>query len=428
MPKDPYDFAAWTQFIPESEIRRLLKYNVPYYFGGGKPGALPLETLAKILIELGNDQLSEIKKGNEERPIDDWNYGATMGKAFLRKTLAKRLIEKDGIQLDAEHPEDDVSITTGSQQALYAVVDTCIDQDDVILTTSPAYLGFLMPAVKLGARIVTVPTDLQGGIPEYFEEAIKVCKKELGKKPEMIYVVPDSDNPKGTTIPKKRREALFEIAQEHHVMIVEDAAYREIQFKGPSEPPIKAMDSENKYVAYLRTSSKEAAVVRIGYSVFPPRVREHVNKDKGYLDLASPTIVQRMLDIYYRKYIDKVLPKALKTYQKRASVMGKAIDETFPPGKRTDPTGGFFIWWESDDKKFDAKQFLETVALPNDIIFVPGVAFYPLMGLSYRPENKNLVPVERALNTMRISYSYTTADVIDTGVRKLGGLLKDALS
>ena len=56
MPKDPYDFAAWTQFIPESEIRRLLKYNVPYYFGGGKPGALPLETLAKILIELGNEQ------------------------------------------------------------------------------------------------------------------------------------------------------------------------------------------------------------------------------------------------------------------------------------------------------------------------------------------------------------------------------------
>jgi 2-aminoadipate transaminase len=428
MSKEPYGFAAWTSFIPESEIRRLLKYNVPYYFGGGKPGALPIATLAQILIDLGNEQLSEIKAGNEERVIDDFNYGPTSGKAFLRETLANRLIEKDDITLDSEHPENDVVITTGSQQALYAMLDTCIDQGDIILTTSPAYLGFLVPAVKLGAQIITIPTDLQGAIPEYFEAAIKCCKKELGKKPEMIYVVPDSDNPKGTTVPKNRREALFNLAMENNIIIVEDGAYREIQFRKPREKPIKALDTENKYVAYLRTSSKEAAVLRIGYSVFPPEVREQINKDKGFLDLCSPTIVQRMLDAYYRLHIDKVLPTALKTYKKRADTMRKAIDDTFPAGNRTDPTGGFFIWWESENKDFDAKQFLEQKALPNDIIYVPGVAFYPLMGLSYLPDREELVPVERSLNTMRISYSYTSPEVIDTGIRKLGGLLSDTLA
>lgn len=428
MNKEPYDFAAWTSFIPESEIRRLLKYNVPYYFGGGKPGALPINTLAQILIDLGNEQLSEIKAGRGERVIDDFNYGPTSGKPFLRKTLAQRLIEKDGITLATDRPEDDVVITTGSQQALYAMIDTCIDQGDIILTTSPAYLGFLVPAVKLGAQIVTVPTDLQGAIPEHFEAAIKCCKKELGKKPEMIYVVPDSDNPKGTTVPQKRREALYNLAMEHHTIIVEDGAYREIQFREPRNKPIKALDTENKYVAYLRTSSKEAAVLRIGYSVFPPKVREQINKDKGFLDLCSPTIVQRMLDVYYREHIDAVLPKALETYKRRADTMRKAIDETFPAGNRTDPTGGFFIWWESEDQNFDAKQFLEQTALPNDIIYVPGVAFYPLMGLTFRPEQGKLVPVERALNTMRISYSFSPSEIIDQGVRKLGGLLNKELA
>ncbi|MFX0168701.1 MAG: PLP-dependent aminotransferase family protein [Candidatus Hodarchaeota archaeon] len=424
MSKEPYDLAAWTQFIPESEIRRLLKYNVKFYFGGGKPGALPIRTLAQSLIDLGNEQLEEIQAGNEERVIDDFNYGPTSGKAFLRKTLAKRLIEKDGVTLNPDTPEDDIIITTGSQQALYAVIDTCIDQGDIILTTSPAYLGFLVPAVKLGARIITVPTDLQGAIPEYFDAAIRLCKKELGKKPEMLYVVPDSDNPKGTTIPAKRREALFELAQKHHILIVEDGAYREIQFRQPREKPIKALDTENKYVAYLRTSSKEAAVLRIGYSVFPNKVAEEVNKDKGFLDLCSPTIVQRLLNIYYTQFIDEVLPQALEIYKERADVMCKAIDETFPAGSRTDPTGGFFIWWESENKKFDAKKFLEQVALPNDIIYVPGIAFYPLMGMSYTPENNELIPVERALNTMRISYSYSTPEVLDAGIRKLGELLQ----
>ncbi|MDO8056880.1 MAG: PLP-dependent aminotransferase family protein [Candidatus Hermodarchaeota archaeon] len=428
MTEEPYGFAAWTQFIPESEIRRLLKFNVPYYFGGGKPGALPIETLAQTLIDLGNEQLEEIRKGNEERVIDDFNYGPTGGKAFLRETLAKRLIDKDGLTLNPENPADDVMITTGSQQALYAIIDTCIDQGDVILTTSPAYLGFLVPAVKLGAQVVTVPTDLQGAIPEYFEDAIRLCKKELGKKPELLYVVPDSDNPKGTTVPTKRREALFEIAQEHKLLIIEDGAYREIQFRKPREKPIKAFDTENKYVAYLRTSSKEAAVLRIGYSVFPPKMREQINKDKGFLDLCSPTIVQRLLNIYYTRFIDNVLPNALKTYKERADVMLKAIDETFPAGSRTEPTGGFFIWWENEEKKFDAKKFLEQVALPNDIIYVPGIAFYPLMGMSYSPEDQELVPVERALNTMRLSYSYSTPKVIDAGIRKLGGLLQKSLT
>jgi 2-aminoadipate transaminase len=428
MKSEPYDFAAWTSLIPESEIRRLLKYNVPYYFGGGKPGALPVETLSKILIDLGQEQLRDIKEGQRERVIDDFNYGQTGGKQFLRKTLANRLMEHDSITLDKEHPEEDISITTGSQQALYAILDTCIDAGDIILTTSPAYLGFLMPAVKLGAHLITVPTDLQGAIPEHFEAAIKLCKKKFGKNPEMIYLVPDSDNPKGTTIPKKRREEIFELAVKYNILIVEDGAYREIQFKEPREKPIKALDVQNKYVAYLRTTSKEAAVLRIGYNVFPKKVGEQINKDKGYLDLCSPTLVQRMLDIYYRKYIDEVLPKSIQVYRRRCDIMCKAIDDTFPPGQRTDPTGGFFIWWESADTSFNATQFLEKTALPNDIIYVPGLAFYPIKGSTYRPATDEMVNVERPANTMRISYSYNAEETIDKGIRKLGNLLHKALS
>jgi 2-aminoadipate transaminase len=157
-------------------------------------------------------------------------------------------------------------------------------------------------------------------------------------------------------------------------------------------------------------------------------MREQICKDKGYLDLCSPTLIQRLLDIYYRKYIDKALPKGLKVYKRRYETMAKAMDETFPAGKRTDPTGGFFIWWESEDATFDTKQFLEQTALPNDIIYVPGIAFYPLRGFTYRPDDDQLVDVERPTNTMRISYSFTSAEIIEKGIRKLGKLLKKQLS
>ena len=88
----------------------------------------------------------------------------------------------DGLNLDKEDGWKDVILTTGSQQALYAILDTMIDPGNVILTPSPAYLGFLAPAFKIGAEIVTIPTDLEGLIPEYVEKAIPLAEKKFGKK------------------------------------------------------------------------------------------------------------------------------------------------------------------------------------------------------------------------------------------------------
>ena len=425
-----FDFAAWTQFIPESEIRRLLRYDVPYYFAGGKPGAIPVDVFAKILIELGSEQLEKIKRGPEgkQEVIDEYNYGPTAGLQSFRETLAKYLREKDGIPLSKEDGWKEVVITTGSQQAIYTILDTLIDPGDAILTPAPVYLGFVTPAEKLGAKVICVPTDLDGIIPEYVEEALQAAEKsdEIKKPPEILYVIADSDNPKGTTLPTKRRKQLFDIAETWNLLIIEDAAYREIQFKNEKLPAIKSFDKENQRVAYLRTTSKEAAPFRVGYSVMPDALREQVIKDKGYLDLCTPSLIQKILNIYYANYFEKTLSEITKIYEKRCKAMCNAIDETFPEGERTNPTGGFFVWWQSK-KMFDAKRFLEKVALPNQILYVPGHSFYPIKGYVYNPDTKRIEKSSRNINTMRLGFSYRDERTIEIGVKKLGKLLTEEL-
>ena len=416
-----YSFATWTNFIEESQIRALLKYKVKYYFAGGKPGIMPTDIFADIMADL-----SEMYKKNPALALEDFNYGPTGGQPWFLKTLAKRLHDVRGIPIDCETQADCVSITNGSQQALYALLDTLIDPGDVIITPSPAYLGFLVPAVKLGARVITIPTDLDGIIPEEVEKAVEVSKKKFGKCPDMIYVVSDSDNPKGTTLPMSRRKALFDIAEADDILLVEDSAYAEIQFK-KNPRPIKTLDKENNRVAYLGTSSKEAAVLRVGYSVLPPLVREQVLKDKGYLDLCTTTLVQRILDEYYSKYIDAAMKAGIPQYQKRCEAMAKAIDESFPAGVRTDPTGGFFIWWQSEDKKFDAGEFMERVAIPNEVLYVPGVAFYPITGHRLTKDGKDIRESLPEHNTMRLGFSYAPPDIIEEGIHHLGELLSKEL-
>ncbi|MGY5864907.1 MAG: PLP-dependent aminotransferase family protein [Candidatus Thorarchaeota archaeon] len=416
-----YSFATWTSLIEESQIRALLKYKVPYYFAGGKPGIMPTDIFADIMADL-----SVRYKEDPKLALEDFNYGPTAGQPWFLKTLAERLVRVRDIPIDCEEEWDCVSITNGSQQALYALLDTLIDPGDVIITPSPAYLGFLVPAVKLGARVITIPTDLDGIIPEDVENAVEVSKKKFGKVPDIIYVVPDSDNPKGTTLPMKRRQALFDIAEADDILLIEDSAYAEIQFKEKIKA-IKTLDKENNRVAYLGTSSKEAAVLRVGYSVLPPEVKENVLKDKGYLDLCTTTLVQRILDEYYKNHIDEAMRVGIPLYEKRYDAMAKAIDESFPAGTRTDPTGGFFIWWQSEDKKFDAGNFMQDVAIPNDIIYVPGAPFYPQTGHRLTKDNKDLRPSLPEYNTMRLGFSYAPPDIISEGIARLGELLTKEL-
>ncbi|MFX0122818.1 MAG: PLP-dependent aminotransferase family protein [Candidatus Hodarchaeota archaeon] len=409
-----YDqLAEWTEFVPESEIRRLLLTRVKYYFGGGKPGSLPIETFQKILYQIA-DEL-------ETDGIDILNYGPTSGVASLKEILGKRVEEKDGVTLPKG--KDDVLISTGSQQMLYGLLDVLLRPKDVVIMARPSYLGFVVPVTKLGGDVLTVPTDMDGIIPEYVEKGIEISQRELNRTPKAIYVVSDSDNPKGTTLPEKRRKKLFELTTQHGILLIEDSAYREIQFtKIP--PPIKSYDSENKWVAYLRTSSKEAAVLRLGYSVLPEEVMIPMIKDKGYLDLCTSTLNQKILEIYYSKYIDQVLGANLTVYKERRDVMQKTIYEFFPSqGLCSNPTGGFFFWFQMEDGDFDSSKFLQNVAIPNDVLYVPGQAFYPIRGHSISKEDSELHGNRIKTNGMRLSFSFTTPQIIEEGMERLGKLL-----
>ena len=107
--------------------------------------------------------------------------------------------------------------------------------------------------------------------------------------------------------------------------------------------------------------------------------------------------------------------------------MAKAIDESFPAGTRSDPTGGFFIWWQSDKSDFDSSKFMEDVAIPNDLLYVPGGPFYPITGHKLTADSNDLEPSVPEGNTMRLGFSYAPPDVIYEGITRLGKLLSKEL-
>jgi len=417
--------ADWTQDVPESEIRRLLKNKTKYYLAGGLPGNLPTKVFPQILREL-----AEYYDADEQRVINEFQYGQTAGWPRLRKVLAERLVKKDKLNcISGAEDWEKVLITTGSQQAIYLALDILINPGDIVVTPSPAYLGFVTTVVKVGGHVVTTPTDNEGLIPEYVEDTIIKAEKKFGRKVKILYLVEDSDNPKGTTLSVKRREQLFDIAERHDVIVICDAAYKEMQFE-ERKPTMKTLDKDNERVIYTSTSSKEAAPLRIGYTIMPDYLFTEAEKSKGYLDLCTPTLTQRVAEIYYDKHIDNELPKIVQKYKEQKDAAYNGLLETFPEGDFTNPTGGFFIWYQPKGEKaytFDVRKFNQEVLMPNEVLVVPGAAFYPPSGHSYDPEVRGIELLKVINGGMRIGYSFVSKDMIAVGVRKLGNLLKENL-
>ncbi len=414
-------YASWVEKLPESEIRRLLRFSPEFYFAGGKPGILPIETFHQIMEEIITEE-KILLQNNSTRVLDKYNYGATEGNLRLRTILAERLKQRDNI---ACATVDNMVITTGSQQILYALSDVLITPGDLILTTRPTYLGFLLPAEKLGATIITLPSDQEGLMPEYIDIAINLCRRKFRKSPKILYTIPYSDNPKGTTLSQTRKRQIIDSAYCYNdLLIIEDAAYKEIQFQTGNNilHPLKEYDPENQRIAYLSTSTKEAAAFRLGYSLLPEELRKAVVKAKGYYDLCSSELVQAILARYYESYIDHQLPLIRQGYKERCKAMLQAIQEFMPEGSFTKPTGGFFVWFETKNQFFNSHSFIQK-ALQQGISYVPGIAFYPQNGFAITPDAK-LIRCVRPTNTMRMGYSLLSPEKIMKGINKLGKILK----
>ncbi|RMG37817.1 MAG: PLP-dependent aminotransferase family protein [Methanobacteriota archaeon] len=386
--------ASWTENIAESEIRRLLRVQTKYYMAGGKPGNLPLKCFSTIFKQIAEELQSE--NGNHLL-----NYGPTEGILELRKILQERLMKNEGVT-------GNVLITTGSQQTIYSVLKTIANPGDVVIAPTPTYLGFIGPCTILGIRIITVPMNPWGISIDDLTHAYNHSLAKYHKKPVAIYMSSFADNPTGYTPSWKNKTDIYNFAVSHKIIIIEDNAYKEITFNEKTKP-IKSIDKENENVIYLCTTSKEAAVLRIGYSVIPDHINEMIIKLKGYMDLCTSSIDQHMAAKYYRNHIDNIIPKIRKIYQKQRNAMISALNKEIGTN-HSNPKGGFFVWANLGIQ--NTKNILDEVIKECNLSYVPGEAFLI-----------NKKPTGYA----RLSYSSLKPNDIKYGIEKLAQFINNKI-
>lgn len=402
---EPKDFISKRgASLKPSAIREIFKYSGdPSFisFAGGypDPDVFPVEELKEVSVEALDKYAKKALQ-----------YSATEGVPELRQYLVKFMEEEENVK---GLGEENIIITTASQQSLFLVGLVLIDPGDVVMVEAPTYLGALSAFDPFEPDYVSVPTDDDGIIPEKLEEMVIDLKKK-GKKVKFLYVIPTFQNPAGYTLSLERRKRIVEIAEEQDFLIVEDDPYSYLVYEGERPPCVKSFDNSD-HVIYLSTFSKTFVPgFRLGWIVAHKDIIRRIAISKQAADLCTGAYMQYITYLYMQKgHFMKHIEAMRDIYKVKHAAMLEALDKymsDIPGVYWSKPKGGFFVWLVLPET-VDCDQLFDK-AIEHKVVYVRGSAFFA---------------DGQGKNTARLNFSQPKVEDIDKGIKILAEVIKETM-
>lgn len=395
--------ASRMQPSPIRELFQMIRQPGMISFAGGlpDPAAFPVGPFADCADVLSRDGRQVLQ------------YGASEGYPPLREILLEVMADRLGYDI----PPNQLLITSGSQQGANLVARVLLDPGDVVIVEAPTYPGTIHSLRNAGARFATVACDADGMRVEQLPEIVESVKTATGRRPKLIYTVPDFSNPSGACMSLQRRRRLVALAAELEIPVFEDDPYGKLRYAGKALPSLKKLAGAGPHVIYASSFSKVLAPgVRVAWTVGDPGlVRAMVLMRQGE-DLCTSTVTQALVAEYCaRGHLDNHMGRILEVYSTKCRAMQQALENHLPPGSArwTEPEGGFFFWLElaegSSRELFDR-------AVAEKVAFVPGAAFYPDGG-------EQVGEVHTGDRFARLCFTFADEKAIEEGCRRLGRVL-----
>jgi 2-aminoadipate transaminase len=366
--------------------------------------------------------------GNPERGRMALQYGTTQGSERLREQIVKLLAGLEGVTVpELGLDPNQLVLTTGSQQLLSVVGEILLDPGDICLVAAPTYFVFLGVLNGLGARAIPIPADENGMPTDRLERELERIERagEL-RRVKLIYAVSYYENPSGISLSDERRTELVRIAErwskEHRIFVLEDAAYRQLRYDGPTHPSVWSADPSRESVILAQTFSKSFSPgLRIGFGVVPKPLIRPICDRKGNEDFGSANLNQHLLATVlesgaYEPHVEQVRA----SYRAKRDCMLAAAQKYFANLDGVTwvrPQGGLYVWMTLPDHVqtgFESPLFHRATRVER-VMYVPGE-------LSYAGSLE-----QRRRCQMRLSFGVETPERIDEGMRRLASAVRVVL-
>ncbi|MEB6584792.1 aminotransferase-like domain-containing protein [Klebsiella quasipneumoniae] len=208
-------------------------------------------------------------------------YQPHAGRLAVREIIARHLTCQH-FTPDAEN----VLIVNGAQHGLAVTVMGLLRPGDVVAVDALTYSGFKVLAALYHLELAAIPCRPEG--PD-LQALHTLCQQ---RRVRAVYTMPTLHNPLGWVLNTGQRQALADLARQHDLLIIEDAAYARLVSRPP--PPVISYAPER--TVYVTGFSKNIATgLRVGVVISPPRYRPEIERAIRATTWNTPTLISSLI-------------------------------------------------------------------------------------------------------------------------------------
>ncbi|HIH15550.1 MAG: aminotransferase [archaeon GW2011_AR17] len=307
--------------------------------------------------------LKKIVRKHKKNKLNHYTSG--QGISELREAIAEKLYRENKIKVSA----DEVLVTAGSQQALFAGFLSALDPGEEVILSNPGYLGYI-PAIEL---VNGVPSYVPLKEEEKFVINPDLIKKVVTKKTRIILLNSPS-NPTGTVLHKKILEEIADIAVDKDLFVFSDEAYEKLIYDGKKHISIGSFNGMKDYVLTFHTFSKSYALCgfRLGYAAGQQKMIDAMQKSVHYMSLC-PSHLSQLLGVRALHLQAKYIEKMRREYDRRRLFLVQRLNEMGLPTVK--PEGAFYTFSNISAYNKNSLAFANALLKKEKVAVVPGTEF-----------------------------------------------------
>lgn len=295
------------------------------------------------------------------------HYTEINGTLELRQAIAEKLEKKNGIDAD---PQTEVTVTSGSQEAMFIAALGFLNPGDEALILDPHYPAYFEDTLLAGAVPITVSLNEE----KNYGMEMESLERKITKRTKMIWICNPS-NPTGHVFSKEDLEIIAEVAQKNNLIVFVDEIYEKLVYDGARHMSIGSFPGMEDRTITVNGFSKAYAMTgwRIGYVVAEKKLSTALRKLHYYTTLCPNAISQKAALAALTGPQDCVQEMVIE-YNRRRKLVINELD-MIKSLSYTMPKGAFYVFpnFSSIEKSDEAmaSYLLEKAR----VVTVPGSGF-----------------------------------------------------
>ncbi|HEY0382569.1 MAG TPA: aminotransferase class I/II-fold pyridoxal phosphate-dependent enzyme [Candidatus Elarobacter sp.] len=292
-------------------------------------------------------------------------YVSNAGITELREALAEKIRLRNGYDVSPEQ----VVVTNGGVEGLFAALAAVLDPGDGILLPDPGWPNFAMMATMLRARILAYPLVPENGFLPTVADLERLC--DAGTKAVLLN---SPSNPLGSVIDRERMREIAAFAAARNLWIVSDECYDETVFDERFVSAAAVADPERTIAVYTFSKTYAMTGWRVGYVAAPSRAVAQIAK------LQEPLISCVNVPAQYAALAaltgpQDVVAEMVAAYRERRDEVCRRLAAAGVPA--LPPSGAFYVWAGVRASGMSSRDFAFALLRERSVAVTPGTAFGP---------------------------------------------------